>query len=272
MIISHKHKFIFIKTRKTAGSSIELALSRYCGENDVITPIGEKSERLRSQEGCGPQNWRKIFNPLPDIRQELKSRPSPVFRGRFIGDHPLLKSVPPQLFRLSASATKFILGHKYYNHMAAEIIKKRIGSDIWNSYFKFCFERNPWDKTVSHFNFRRVTMNQTDSFEKYLEEGFFCNDLALYSLGGSIAVDQIGRFERLKEDLGAICGRIGIPFDGWIPRAKSDTRPTKKPYQSYYSADQKELISKIFSQEIEHLGYRFEESSETNQNDNIAQT
>jgi len=37
MIISHKHKFIFIKTRKTAGSSIENFLSKYLGKDDICT-------------------------------------------------------------------------------------------------------------------------------------------------------------------------------------------------------------------------------------------
>ena len=31
MIVSHEHKFIFLKTKKTAGTSIELALSELCG-------------------------------------------------------------------------------------------------------------------------------------------------------------------------------------------------------------------------------------------------
>ena len=44
MIISHEHKFIFLKTRKTAGTSIELALSQLCGPNDIITPISPNDE------------------------------------------------------------------------------------------------------------------------------------------------------------------------------------------------------------------------------------
>jgi hypothetical protein len=36
LIISHRHRFIFLKTRKTAGTSVEIALSRFCGPDDVI--------------------------------------------------------------------------------------------------------------------------------------------------------------------------------------------------------------------------------------------
>jgi hypothetical protein len=39
MIVSHKYKFIFLKTKKTAGTSIEISLSRYCDEDDIITPL-----------------------------------------------------------------------------------------------------------------------------------------------------------------------------------------------------------------------------------------
>src|SRR5262245_62801539 len=56
MIVSHKHKFIFIKTKKTAGTAIEAALSELCGPEDVITPYREESEPAR--KGLSPQNYR----------------------------------------------------------------------------------------------------------------------------------------------------------------------------------------------------------------------
>ena len=63
MIISHKYKFIFLKTSKTAGTSIEIALSEYCDDNDIITPISPKDERIRSDLGyAGPQNFISPFS------------------------------------------------------------------------------------------------------------------------------------------------------------------------------------------------------------------
>jgi len=57
MIISHRHRFIFIKLRKTAGTSMEIALSGICGDQDVITPISEEDEKVRREMGFrGPQN------------------------------------------------------------------------------------------------------------------------------------------------------------------------------------------------------------------------
>ena len=58
MIISHQHRFIFLKTRKTAGTSLEIALSQYCGPNDLITRISSDDEELRRERGFrGPQNY-----------------------------------------------------------------------------------------------------------------------------------------------------------------------------------------------------------------------
>ena len=71
MIASHAHRFIFLKTRKTAGTSVEIALSTVCGPDDVITRISPEDEDLRKAAGGrGPQNFespplhRQAFNHM----------------------------------------------------------------------------------------------------------------------------------------------------------------------------------------------------------------
>lgn len=40
MNISHSRRFIFIKSRKTAGTSLEAALSTQYSGSNVVTPLG----------------------------------------------------------------------------------------------------------------------------------------------------------------------------------------------------------------------------------------
>ncbi|MCF6377523.1 hypothetical protein L2K70_07885 [Nocardioides KLBMP 9356] len=57
MICSHAHRFVFVKTRKTAGTSLEIALSRHCGPDDIVTRISPADEELRvAAGGVPPQN------------------------------------------------------------------------------------------------------------------------------------------------------------------------------------------------------------------------
>ncbi len=57
MIISHKLKVIYIRVQKTASTSFEMALSKYCGPEDVITKLGRGQDEIRESLGyCGEQN------------------------------------------------------------------------------------------------------------------------------------------------------------------------------------------------------------------------
>ena len=50
MIISHKHKLIYIKSLKTAGTSVEIFLSPHCGDKDIVTAIspGHRQHKARN--------------------------------------------------------------------------------------------------------------------------------------------------------------------------------------------------------------------------------
>lgn len=51
MIFSYLHNFLFLKGRKVAGTSFEVALSKICGAEDILTPISPVDERYRIDLG-----------------------------------------------------------------------------------------------------------------------------------------------------------------------------------------------------------------------------
>lgn len=54
MIVSHEHRFVYVRTRKTGSTSLEIALSRVCGSEDVITSFCGRDEALRLRSGGRP--------------------------------------------------------------------------------------------------------------------------------------------------------------------------------------------------------------------------
>lgn len=199
MIISHKYRFIFIKTAKTAGTSLEVYLSGVCGDEDIVTPVDppEPGHRARNSEG-------------------------------------------------------------FYNHIGAAEIRAKIGEDIWSRYYKFCFERNPWDKVVSLYFYSKTRFGPPDlSFKDFLARGQLPVDFDKYSLGGRVAVDFIGHYERLAEDFGKVCQCLGIPAPEALPKAKSQYRGEQPPYTAFYDEEARQIVADAFAREIDQFGYRF---------------
>jgi hypothetical protein len=231
MIVSHQHKFIFIKTAKTGGTSIEAALSQICGPEDIITPFREDAEKDR--RGRGPQNYR-IEHPLKPKR--------PLWRKLLLR--------PERYYHASVG---------FYEHIPAWRASTYLGEEIWNSYFKFAFDRNPWDRQVSWYLYKTKSKRARPSFERFMKgRGAFLGNHKLYTIDGTLAVDFVGRYENLEDDLARALKNVGIDQRLKVPRTNvTPNKDKSRDFRSYYSPETKALVAAWYAPEIALLGYGF---------------
>lgn len=230
MIVSHKYKFIFIKTNKTAGTSIEIGLSKYCGPDDIVTPITPEDEEIRKRQGFpGPRN---CYQPLEDYSYRDVAR-------------------------------FFLKGEKklrFYNHMPAVDIKRMVGDDVWNNYFKFCVERNPWDRFVSLYYWDNRRWPRT-SMKRFIDRGKLKKlkrrGRDLYTIGGKIVVDKICLFENLVDELEAVRRYLDIPRPIELPWAKASYRKDTRRYREIVAPYCRARVESMFADEIADFDYRW---------------
>jgi hypothetical protein len=228
MIVSHKYRFIFVKTLKTAGTSVEVFLSNLCGEDDIVTPVYPPESSHVARNHCG------LWNPVHDLVENDGQGARKTF-------------------------TDLMARKKFYNHIPAKILRHRLPDHVWNGYFKFCIERNPWDKTLSHFHMVRERTGGTLTFDKYLTSKKFCFNHPIYlDKHGEVLVDRVVKYESLSEDLAEVFSGLGVPYDGTLGvQAKSGHRRDKRPYQEVYSEADRKMITDAFRTEVELHGYQF---------------
>ena len=236
MILSHKHKFIYIKTYKTGSTSIETALSAVCGPDDVIT---EASEQLRGHRQQAAQNYR-IEHPDKPVRPLVKRL--------------LLR--PEKHYHPSVG---------YYEHMPAWRIRAYCGEAIWNGYYKFTFERNPWDRQVSWYHYK--TKNRSEqfkpSFSRFNRDAkrAYVENWDLYTMEGhGIVADFVGRYETLDADFACVLERIGLTGHVELPRVNVNKKRDdgrEIAYRDYYSEADRTFVAERYAREIAHFGYSF---------------
>lgn len=143
--------------------------------------------------------------------------------------------------------------------------------------------RNPWDLVVSRYHcereckacsvdgFRRwlpamwtptkrrpLCNNQSNIVQRVWESGGgFANDLqSPFAFDGAIlGVQFVGRYESLAEDLGTVCGMLGI-CPGPLPRLKVGYREGKS-YLIFYDARASLLVRRAIACDIENFAYGF---------------
>jgi hypothetical protein len=227
MIISHRHRFIFLKTRKTAGTSIEIALSRICGAEDIITPIMPEDEEIRQETGGrGPQNHR-----LPYRAYTLKDWGRLLIKGRRL---------------------------QYYNHVTAKLVKQWIGDEIWNSYFKFAVERSPYDQAISRYFWRTRDMQIKPDFESFLRAldlGLLSN-WPIYTIDDQVAVDQVIQYSNLNSEFDAVIKELNLAESLSLPFSKAGFRKEINDSE-FFNAASRRIIEESCAREISAFDYQW---------------
>lgn len=230
MILSHSRQFIFIKTRKVSGTSMEISLSTGCGGDDIVTPISYEDELVRQAHGgCLPQNFGDAAGETR-LRDAIRTRRGP----------PWLKP-----------------GGRFYNHMPAAEVIAAAGHDVWRRYHTFTIERHPYEKVISTLYYHARDKRSLDfehELEAVLAKGQYANH-PMYCEGGRPIVDEVIDYERLDEGLARLSARLGFDVAAHYPRTKHGYREDRRPAREILSRAAKDCIYERCRVEFELMGY-----------------
>ena len=192
MIINHKYKFIFIKSFKTAGTSLEIALSKFCDNKDIITPIIEEDEKIRKALNYrGPQNYNdmKEHMPVSEIRKKIDVD---IINNYF----------------------KFVTIRNPFDQI--------ISAYYWHNESK--------KKEKKFFIFKKKPKKFNDFF-KIKAKNIFEDEFNRYTENNKVLVNYFIKYENLKEDLEKISIKLKLPENLYNVfkeiKAKSNINPTK---------------------------------------------
>lgn len=132
------------------------------------------------------------------------------------------------------SISNSIFGDVKWGHRSVSFYKSHYGEKVFNSLYKFCFVRNPYDRLFSAFTFlKKGGINNQDlefsnsylqefaSFDEFVLKGlekeeiinwvhfkpqytFVCDD------NDNIVMDFVGKMENLNADFNTVCKHLKI--------------------------------------------------------------
>ena len=154
------------------------------------------------------------------------------------------------------------LGH---GHLSLTQVRPYIDPAKFDSYFKFAFVRNPFDRFVSYCAFMTREQKVFDRDPKAVMRHFLFTAPPLrhilfqpqYSFissrEGELLTDYVGRVEQMQSCFDEICDRIGIESS----ELEKSNRSARDDYRQYYDQPLIDGVSRLYARDLELFDYDF---------------
>ena len=230
MIISHAHQYIFIKSTKTAGTSIEAALSNYCADRDIVTPLGNYSVNRDESGAWVHKSMNEGSYRQHDDALTIKRSLAPEVWGGYFK------------FSIARNPWDRTLSRFFWNRRNDPALKPR-------------------KQLLPLFGGATDEIGMAKrQFRDFLNRGELDTNDRFYIIDGELCVDDIVRYESLGEDIARVCARVGLP-ELKLPHLKGGIRSRDNHYSVYYDDETRDIVAEKHRMDIELFGYRFESAS-----------
>ena len=152
-----------------------------------------------------------------------------------------------------------------HGHITAREIQPHLDAGVWNSYFKFGFVRNPFDRFISTcFYLNRGSPNFANYAVSFMKQRLPVErfrklvlmrpqSVQLVNGDGEIAMDYVGRYENLQHSYDTICEKIGIPTTALGLKNISK----HAAFTDYYDDALKQMVAEYFADDLRIFAYDF---------------
>lgn len=246
MIYLKDRGLLFLKPFKTAGTSVEIALSCNANDDDIVAPFGDflEDEFKRIElGGHTPCNWAKTRTIDAAYARRLKILKSLNDRGR-------LEDGEAVLYQDEEA--------RYLSHMGPSQIIALDGREFFDRSFYVTMARHPYDQVISLAHWRNKLRNEFNlpyAIDRILNEETVQTNARYYFLDGEYLPDFVVRYEHLEQDLGELERRFDLRLTEYLPVTKKAVRSDTREPGEILSDSQKEQCVALLGPVFEALNY-----------------
>ena len=241
MLVSHRKHFIFTKTVKTAGTSVESYFEPYCMPDGEWQGSHGRDEYVSE---AGIIGYRGMDSSGSTFYNHMSARRIRDLIGQDIWDRYFKFTVVRNPF------DKLISGFL----MIEEREKNRKKNYSYIKQLKAFVKGQILDKGKPIKRVKGKT--EIERFRSWIRKGGAIVDRNKYLINEQECIDYFIRFENLHEGIKHVCERLSIPFEpSRLPEFKKGIRSHRIPIQDYYDHETEQIVRKIYAWELKRFGY-----------------
>ncbi|WP_273346647.1 sulfotransferase family 2 domain-containing protein [Alteromonas australica] len=217
MLVSHQKKFIFFKTMKTAGTSVEGYFEKYCVPPNNYALSHHRDEQVSTYGIVGSRG------PKPDAVTFYNHMPAKEIKSQ--------------------------VGEQVFNNYFKFTVVRNPYDKLVSAFYHFFKHRHP-EKFVDE------DVSDVHMFRQWLKTGGKIRDSHIYMLDTQEVVDFYIHYESLHRDIESVCNKLAIEFKPTqLPAFKREFRDRSIPIHAFYDDESTAIVKQLYQFELQRFNY-----------------